>query len=119
MRADDPDPWFGRDKMLHFGASAVLAGGGYAAGTALFDARYEALLLGGGVALTAGATKELADMAGAGTPSWRDFAWDVVGTAVGLGLAWGVDLALRGTSQERPALGSSRSALQGGVVVTF
>ena len=24
-------PWFGRDKALHFGASAVLASGGYAA----------------------------------------------------------------------------------------
>ncbi|MGC4114459.1 MAG: hypothetical protein QM765_07580 [Myxococcales bacterium] len=30
-------------------------------------------------------------MAGLGTPSWKDFVWDLLGTAVGLALAFGID----------------------------
>lgn len=109
--ADDPDPWFGRDKALHFGASATIAAGGYTLGAVAFDARYEALLLGGGLALGAGIGKETWDAMGHGDPSWRDFTWDLVGTAAGLGLAWGVDLALRGTGPEHPVLAVRRNPL--------
>jgi len=102
-RASDADPWFGHDKVLHFGASAGIAATGYGAGTLAFDARYEALLLGAGLALAAGVGKEAYDAMGYGDPSWRDFAWDVAGTVTGLGAAWGIDLALRGAGPDHPA----------------
>ena len=89
---DDPDPWFGRDKALHFGASAALGAGGYGLGSLLFDKRLDAALLGGAVGLGVGAAKEGADALGLGTPSWRDFTWDVVGTVVGVALAFGLDV---------------------------
>lgn len=104
-RGQDRDPWFGRDKLLHFGASATIAGGGYGVGAMTFDARYEAMLLGGGVALSAGVAKEVRDSMGYGDPSWRDLAWDVIGTATGLGIAWGIDLAIRGTGPSHPVWG--------------
>ena len=103
-RADTDDFW-GRDKALHFGFSAVIASGTYAVSASFFDARYPPLLLGAGVSLGLGTAKELADLAGMGTPSWKDFAWDVIGTVTGLGLAYGIDLLVRGVSPEHPALG--------------
>ncbi len=108
-RADDPDPWFGRDQALHFGAGAILAGGGYAFGTALAEPRWKALALGGALAITAGAAKEAIDATGAGDPSWRDFTWDVIGAVVGLGVAYAVDAGLHGG--RAPALGTTRAAL--------
>ncbi|MBK6694421.1 MAG: hypothetical protein IPG50_19770 [Myxococcales bacterium] len=90
--SDDPDPWFGRDKALHFGASAALGAGGYGLGSLLFDKRLDAALLGGAVGLGVGAAKEGADALGLGTPSWRDFTWDFVGTVVGVALAFGLDV---------------------------
>jgi putative lipoprotein len=106
----DPDPWIARDKALHFDASAGIAAGTYAVSAAwLVDARWKALAIGGGVALTAGAGKELLDLAGLGDPSWKDFAWDAMGTAVGLAIAWGVDLLVGGVSSAHPALASPSS----------
>jgi len=102
-RADDD--WLGRDKALHFSVSALLASGTYAVSAAFFEARYPPLLLGAGVSLGAGIGKELADLAGYGTPSWKDLAWDVIGTVAGLAVAYGLDLAIRGVSREHPALG--------------
>jgi putative lipoprotein len=107
--ADDTDPWVARDKALHFDVSAGLAAAGYgvAAGW-LVDARWKALAVGGGLALGAGAAKELVDATHVfgGDPSWRDFAWDVLGTVAGLALAWGVDVLLGGASAQRPLLGA-------------
>jgi putative lipoprotein len=102
----DADPWFARDKALHFDASAGLAAVGYAASAGwIVDARWKALAVGGGVALAAGAGKELVDATHVfgGDPSWRDFAWDVFGTVAGLAIAWGMDLLLGGVSAQRPA----------------
>ncbi len=101
-QATDPDPWFGRDKALHFGASATIAAGGYAIGAAAFDARRDALLLGGALAAAAGIGKELLDLSGLGDPSWRDLAWDGMGTLAGLVVAWSVDCLVRGVSDGRP-----------------
>jgi putative lipoprotein len=103
-RAADPDPWLGPDKALHFGASAVIAGGGYAVGTFVFPARGHALLLGAGLGLGAGAAKELLDLAGFGDPSWKDFAWDAIGTAAGLLVAWGIDVLVSGIDERHPAV---------------
>lgn len=89
-----PDPWFGRDKALHFGATAGLSVGGYAAARLTLDDRNTALAVGAGIAMGAGIAKELADLAGAGDASWRDLTWDAVGTATGLAFAWVFDRLL-------------------------
>lgn len=107
----DPDPWFAKDKMLHFGVSAALAAGGYAVGTAVWDDRAPAVLTGAGVALAAGVGKELLDLAGYGHPSWRDLAWDVVGTGAGLLLAWGIDSLVRPSPSSPPVPSSATSSL--------
>src|SRR5262245_29855888 len=101
-RADsnDPDPWWAPDKALHFGASAAIAAGGYGIATQIWDDVGPRIAFGAGVALAAGAAKEAADAAGLGHPSWRDFTWDILGTAVGVGLALSIDLATR---TEQPA----------------
>ncbi|MEI9947618.1 MAG: hypothetical protein WDO74_01180 [Pseudomonadota bacterium] len=100
--AADPDPWFGPDKALHFGVSVGLATGGYAALSPWLESRGERALGGAAFSLTLGASKELWDLAGHGDPSWRDFTWDVIGTAVGVALAVTVD-TLVSRSKEAPA----------------
>ncbi len=110
--AQDADPWIARDKALHFDVSAGLAAVGYGVSAGwLVDARWKALAVGGGVALAAGAGKELLDATHAfgGEPSWRDFAWDVVGTVAGLAIAWGMDLLLGGVNAQRPAFGAPQA----------
>ncbi len=92
----DPDPWFGKDKLLHAAATFGLSSGGYAIGVATIDRRWAALLLGGGISLALGGLKEGLDAAGLGQPSAKDFLWDVVGTALGLGVSVTFDAALRG-----------------------
>jgi len=106
--ASDPDPWFGPDKALHFSVSLGLAAGGYAAASPWLETRGERALAGGAFSLTLGAGKELWDLAGHGDPSWRDFTWDVLGTAAGVGLALGIDALLshgKEASTERTARG--------------
>ncbi len=93
-RAADPDPWFGSDKALHFGASAGIASAGYGMAAIGYDERWPRFLWGGGVGLAAGVGKECADSLGAGQASWKDLTWDVLGVAVGLGVAWLLDVAI-------------------------
>lgn len=107
----DQDDFWGRDKALHFSFSVVLSAGAYTASSFFFDARYPRLLLGAGVSLGLGAGKELADLAGLGTPSWKDFAWDVIGTATGLLVAYGLDLAIFGVSGAHPAFSAPEPTL--------
>lgn len=90
------DEWFGPDKALHFGISAGIAGGGYAIGAALTPDYAGRIALGASLALGAGLAKEIADALGLGTPSWKDFTWDVVGTSVGVGVSVLFDVAVRG-----------------------
>ena len=99
-RAADPDPWFGRDKALHFGASTGLAMGGYAVGTAIVDSEGGALLIGAAVSVTAGVTKECLDLAGLGDPSWKDLTWDGIGTVTGLAVAWGIHQLIKRVSSK-------------------
>lgn len=111
--ADDADPWISRDKALHFDVSAGIAAAGYGVSAAwLVDARWKALAIGGGIALAAGAGKEIVDATGAfgGDASWKDFTWDAIGAAAGLLLAWSVDLLLGGVDRAHPALGSPDAA---------
>jgi putative lipoprotein len=94
--AADPDPFWGKDKALHFAVAGTLAGAGYGVTTAVTPDRWKAFAVGGGVAIGAGALKEGLDAAGLGDPSWKDFAWDVIGAACGLGIAWVIDVGVHG-----------------------
>jgi putative lipoprotein len=85
------DEWLGRDKGLHAAASAVIAAGAYAASTPWVEEPANRALVGASVALSAGIAKELWDATGRGDPSWKDLAWDVAGTAIGVTLALLVD----------------------------
>lgn len=87
------DPWFGDDKARHFCASLALAGGGYALGALATDDLGGRIALAAALALGAGLAKEAYDAAGHGTPSFRDLAWDALGTSAGLGLSVWFDLA--------------------------
>lgn len=84
-----------RDDRLHLGLSSLIAFGTYGI-VALVDER-ESLRVGVGaaVALAAGIAKELWDLGGRGDPSWRDIAFDVVGTGVGLLAGWLLGLLVR------------------------
>lgn len=99
--AADPDPWFGRDKLLHFTFSAGISMTGYAASAPVFDGFTARAVSGASLALSAGVAKELYDATGAGTASWKDLAWDAAGTLVGVGLALAVDLLIRGQEPTR------------------
>ncbi len=90
-QAADPDPWLGPDKALHFAAGAGLAVGGYAVASAFSDDVRVRLLVGAGAGLAGTAAKELVDLAGPGSASWKDFTWGAIGCAVGLAVAWAVD----------------------------
>jgi uncharacterized protein YfiM (DUF2279 family) len=103
----DPDPWIARDKAWHFDASLGIASITYALSTwKLTDSRGVGLAIGGATTLAVGAAKEGLDAVTGGDPSWKDFAWDAIGAAVGLALAWGVDLLLGGVSDAHPLLAS-------------
>jgi len=95
-RAADPDPFWGPDKAVHFGAAAAISAGGYAVGTGLWEERWKAAALGGGIAIGAGALKEGLDAAGLGHPSWNDFAWDAIGASCGIAVALAVDALVHG-----------------------
>lgn len=101
-QAADPDPWFGKDKALHFAATGTIAAGGYTIGAFLFDARGHALILGASLAFGVGIAKEALDLTGFGDPSWRDLAWDGIGTVAGVASAWAIDLLVRGVSTRHP-----------------
>lgn len=87
VHAQDADRWTGPDKTLHFVASAGLAAGGYGLASLWTDDRTVQLVAGSSLALGAGLGKELWDLSGRGNASWRDMAWNVIGTATGLALA--------------------------------
>jgi putative lipoprotein len=104
-RAADKDPFWGPDKALHFAVAGAIAGVGYGITTAATPDRWKAFAVGGAAAVGAGALKEGLDATGMGDPSWKDFAWDVIGAACGLGVAWVVDVAVHGGRV--PALSAS------------
>ncbi len=85
------DPWFGRDKALHFTATTVISGGGYGLTALATDKRWLRLAVGFGSAVAVGATKEGVDALGRGDPSWRDMTWNAIGAATGTLIAWGLD----------------------------
>ena len=77
-----------KDKQLHRGAGAVVAGWGYLLPSAASG--WKPMVYGLGSATIAGAGKELADLGGFGTPDWRDLEATVIGGAVSVGIIMGV-----------------------------
>ena len=100
------DPWFGRDKLLHFAASGSLAVVGYANASMLTESRPVRVGAGAALAVGAGVAKELWDLDGHGDPSWRDLSWDLLGAATGLLVSVGVDWAVH--RMFRPPPGRTR-----------
>jgi len=93
-RADPPvDPFFGVDKAKHFTISAALAASGYGLSAIVIDDRKNRVVLGATFAIGVGYSKEVLDAVGFGTPSWKDFVWDLLGSGVGVGLAVALDAA--------------------------
>jgi putative lipoprotein len=90
-QAAEPDPWFGRDKAMHFSVSFALAGNAYADSTPFTKRTSIRILTAVGVALSAGIAKEVYDQYEGRGFSWRDLTWDTVGTATGTLVAWLVD----------------------------
>ena len=91
----DEDPWWGRDKALHFGVSTALAGGVYGTAAWFGVSRPGSAAVAASVTLGLGVGKEIADALGFGQPSFRDLAWDAIGTLTGLGIALAVDGLVR------------------------
>ena len=87
------DPWLGRDKALHAGASLALTLGGTAVLTeaAGLDAD-RALPVAAGTALALGVMKELTDRRRDRSPlfSWRDLVADAVGVGLAAALVAGL-----------------------------
>ncbi|HEX4341042.1 MAG TPA: hypothetical protein VH062_34270 [Polyangiaceae bacterium] len=108
--AADPDPWLGQDKAIHFGVSAALAASAYGVSSLFLDRPWQRSVAGASFSLTLGAGKELYDLSGHGDPSWKDFTWDVAGTAVGVGIALLIDAAVSSTSA-RPRVSGTALAI--------
>jgi putative lipoprotein len=100
------DPWFGRDKLIHFAAAGSLAVVGYANAAMLTENRPARAGVGAALAIGAGVAKELWDLDGHGDASWRDLSWDFVGAAAGLLVSVGVDWAVH--RMFRPPAGRTR-----------
>lgn len=74
--------------------TTAIAAGGYAGGALAGGDYLSAAALGSGLAIGAGIAKEMLDLAGLGHPSWKDFTWDLIGTATGIGVALSIHLAV-------------------------
>jgi putative lipoprotein len=97
------DDWLGRDKALHFGVSLAISASAYGVSALWLERPGWRALAGASTALAAGAAKELWDAAGHGDASGKDFAWDVVGSATGVGLALAVDFMVQRWGRRRAA----------------
>jgi putative lipoprotein len=104
------DEWWGTDKALHFSVSAGLASAAYAAAIPFTERREVRCIVGASASLLIGATKEGYDALGHGDPSWRDFTWDVAGTAVGVLVAYSLDYLIANASA-RPSAASATQPL--------
>lgn len=110
-RLASADEWWGHDKALHFSLSIAISSAGYATAVPFTETRGYRAMTGAVFGITAGAAKEVYDATGRGDPSWRDFTWDIAGTAVGVLAAYAVDLALTGGEARGASTGIARSAI--------
>lgn len=75
------DPWFGKDKVQHFVASAFLTTAGYLTLNEPFDkSQNTSFIFGSSLSLGAGVSKELQDLnSQKGHASYKDLAADILG----------------------------------------
>jgi uncharacterized protein YfiM (DUF2279 family) len=97
VHAQERDPWWGRDKAAHLTVSMGLSSLTYGLVRSQTDRKGLCLVWGASIGLGAGIAKEALDLAGLGTPSWKDLFWDALGTALGLGVSVGLDSVLGAT----------------------
>lgn len=103
-KADPPvDPFFGADKAKHFTISAALAASGYGLSALAIKGPKNRAVMGATFSIGIGYSKEVLDAVGFGTPSWKDFVWDVIGSGVGVGLAVALDAAFSPAAVAAPA----------------
>ncbi|HEY4395551.1 MAG TPA: hypothetical protein VGP64_15885 [Polyangia bacterium] len=102
----DADPWWGRDKALHFSASASLAVVGYAGTSMGTESRATRAAGGAALAVGAGVAKELWDLDGHGDASWRDLSWDLIGATTGVLVSLAIDWSIHRLF--RPPAGRTR-----------
>ena len=76
---------------MHFSSCLLISADGYAASSLATRAPAVRLATGAGVAIAAGAAKEVYDRYSGGDASLRDLTWDVVGAATGSVLSWLID----------------------------
>ena len=80
------DLWFAEDKLKHFAFSYLITSGSAAAARTV-TGRDESVLIGAGVGLLAGITKELYDKKSNRSSSFKDLIWDAAGVAIGVFVA--------------------------------
>jgi putative lipoprotein len=88
------DAWWGKDKQKHL---LLSSGAAFVTYVWLGHSGMEPSLRMGATALVVlgvGALKEARDALGYGHASWKDMTWNVIGTAVGLIVAWVVERCL-------------------------
>jgi putative lipoprotein len=106
------DDWLGPDKAVHFGVSAGLGVAGYAGSSPFLQTVPARAIAGSSFSLSLGVAKELYDLSGHGDASLRDLTWDVIGTAVGVGLAVLADVTLFSNDGPRPRTGTMSGAFR-------
>jgi putative lipoprotein len=92
-----------------------LSSGAYALSTPFTERREYRAIAAASTSLLIGAGKEGYDALGYGDPSWRDFAWDVAGTAVGVLVAYAVDCIITDPAKRS----STSTAATSPLVITF
>jgi putative lipoprotein len=110
-RSAQADDWWGRDKALHFTLSLGISSASYVLAAPLTERREYRVLAGAGTSLLLGGAKEGYDALGYGDPSWRDFAWDVAGTAVGVMIAYALDTIVSEPSKPAHRVATAASPL--------
>ena len=81
------DPWLGRDKIVHFCASGLIAGVATAAAHIQDRNDTEAFVIAMGMTISLGAAKEAYDGYVRNSWSWKDLMWGVLGGLVGYFIA--------------------------------
>ena len=76
----------------------------------MLEPRWQRATAGASFSLSLGIGKEAYDAAGGGDPSFRDFTWDVIGTAVGVGIALLIDLAVGSDDSPSEPAAQNRAA---------
>jgi putative lipoprotein len=88
------DAWWAFDKGEHLIATTSIASVGTEVTRFWIASPWIRAAVGFGAAVVIGAGKELLDLTGLGDPSWKDFAWDLIGGAVGTVLSLGFEWLL-------------------------